>query len=68
MSETPEDAASDKLWNERLDQMAAQVNATENPFIGIHEVYTQMMAAGFSTAQAGIIVGVWLAHKTETGA
>jgi hypothetical protein len=54
-------------FKRKLDEVAAQVNAGSNPFVGIHVVSQQMREAGFSMLEACTIIGVWIAYQAGMG-
>lgn len=50
-------------FKRKLDAMGAQIKAGENPFIGLHVVFGQMVEAGFTDAQACTIIGTWIGYQ-----
>lgn len=59
---TPEE--QDAAIRQITEAMSAQVNdAIGNPLIALHNIYEQMVDAGFTRYEACTIIGVWMGYQ-----
>ncbi len=54
---------NDDDMRKHFHEITAEVNAEENPFIGLHVAFKQMREAGFTMFEACTILGVWIGNQ-----
>lgn len=54
-------------FKEILEANAGAFEGADNPCIGLHVIYTQMVKAGFTQIQACSIIGTWMAITAANG-